>query len=122
MKLNDPWFEYVRTGRKIYEGRRWWAPTQALRPNDWIVFERITYPEQKCQKQIQEILWFPTFEAALQVLPLADVLPGVQSIEEGVAIYSQFVSLATQLRDGICMIRLQNLSNARLAGHDNILQ
>lgn len=105
MKLGDPWFEYVANGTKRYEGRRWWKPTQELRIGDTITFQGSQ--NRECRKIIKNILLFPTFEAALQSLPLEQVLPGVTTIDEGVQIYLQFVSLKTQKSDGICMIELK---------------
>jgi ASC-1-like (ASCH) protein len=56
---------------------------------------------------IEAILKFPTFEVALRSLPLSKVLPNCNSVEEGVEIYKQFVSLPTQEKDGVLMFLLR---------------
>lgn len=55
---------------------------------------------------VKQIIKFSTFEEALQSLPVKDILPGVDSIGEGVEVYKKFVSIETQLRDGVVMIEL----------------
>jgi ASC-1-like (ASCH) protein len=104
MRLGDPWFEFVASGTKIYEGRRWWKPTQKLQIGDSITFQGSE--NRECRKIIKNVLLYPTFEVALRDLPLEKVLPGVSTVAEGVAIYLRFVSLETQQKDGICMLEL----------------
>ena len=101
MKLNSPWYELVRDGKKIYEGRR-----RML--GDVIEFSHYTddtLPAFLCL--IDAIFHYQTFEDALNTLPINDVLPIEDiTIEKGVEIYKRFVSLPTQLKDGIVMFKV----------------
>lgn len=56
---------------------------------------------------VEDILSFPTFEEALRSLPIERVLPipGI-TIEQGVEIYKRYVSLETQAKDGVAMIKV----------------
>lgn len=101
--VGDPWFKYIQDRRKMYEGRRWWPKTKALQPNDFICFRRVN---QTCIKRVKQIHLFPSFEDALRTLDLEKVLPEVKTVEEGVEIYQKFVSLATQKKEGVCIIEL----------------
>jgi ASC-1-like (ASCH) protein len=102
--LNDPWFDLVRSGRKVYEGRR---NIKAWHAGQRLTIGHHTEPQRApFGATVAEVLHFPTFEAALRALPLERVLPGVATVEQGLAIYAQFVSLPTQLRDGVVMLRL----------------
>jgi len=49
-----------------------------------------------------------SFETALQIYPLEDILPGVENVEEGIKIYLKYVSKETQKRDGVCVIELED--------------
>jgi len=103
--LSDPWFGHIKSGAKIYEGRRWWAPTQRMKVGDTIAFKSRATGEI-CPKRIKKIVVYDSFETALQIVPLQDILPGVKTIAEGVKLYEKFVSLDTQSTDGVCIIEL----------------
>lgn len=110
MHLNSPWFEFVRDGKKLYEGRRRTPKILQLKPNDIINIKHYTKPdvEEPYRVCIENILYFPTFEDALKSLPLHDVLPIDDiTIEKSVEIYQQYVSLQTQEKDGIVMIKIK---------------
>lgn len=103
IRLTDPWFEYVKTGQKIYEGRRFLN----FDIGDILRISHRTNPElEPFRVKIKNVLRFKTFEEALNVLNMSEVLPGVQTVQEGVEIYYQFVSLKTQEAEGICMIEM----------------
>ena len=105
--LNSPWFEHVITGRKRYEGRRLTGNVKEWRIGDRLL---ISHHSDKTKARFAMTIvnteHFQTFEHALHVLGLAQVLPDVSTIEEGVEIYKKFVSLPTQLKDGVCMVEL----------------
>jgi ASC-1-like (ASCH) protein len=106
LELNDPWFGLAHNGTKQYEGRRSTPRLKALKAGDQIdVFRYTDFAVMMISMTVVEILEFPTFEIALRELPLEQVLPGVKTIEEGVEIYKKFVSLATQEREGVVMIK-----------------
>ena len=51
---------------------------------------------------------FNTFEEALKTLPINDILPIDNiSVDKGVEIYKNFVTIPTQLKDGIVMIKIK---------------
>jgi ASC-1-like (ASCH) protein len=108
MKLSEPWYQYVQDGVKIYEGRRYTDKVAGLKPGDIIEFQHATEADKPGVKVIvEEVLRFSTFEEALNTLPVSQVLPipGL-TVEEGVKIYLKYVSLPTQIKDGVCMIRI----------------
>ena len=96
--LNSPWFELVRDGKKKYEGRRRTEKLLALKCGDRIEIHNHT------DKTRQPYF----FRQALETLPIQDVLPVDNiSVDEGVRIYHQYVSQATQERDGVVMIKIR---------------
>ena len=108
MNLNSPWYEHVVAGRKRYEGRRRTEKTDAIQVGDVITFSHATDSARPpCTRTVIALHAFDTFRDALDALPLEDVLPGVTSVDMGVAVYARFVSLPTQIRDGVVMLELR---------------
>jgi ASC-1-like (ASCH) protein len=108
LSLNSPWFDHVKSGRKLYEGRRRTETVKKWQIGDRLQISHHTDPyEPKLPKIIKSLQMFATFEDALKTLGLERVLPDVRTIEEGIEIYKRFVSIPTQLKDGVCMIELQ---------------
>ena len=106
--LNSPWFELVRDGKKKYEGRRKTALTDSYQIGSLLevrhYIDKTIEPFTVC---VQERLLFQTFEEALNTLDVQEVLPieGI-TVQKGIDIYQQYVSMATQLKEGIVMLRL----------------
>jgi ASC-1-like (ASCH) protein len=108
MSLNSPWFELVKQGVKKYEGRRNTDKIKRMNVGDAILFRHHTDPSiQPFKARIVGLNPFPTFKHALEYLPIRDVLPidGI-TVADGVNIYQQYVSLATQERDGVVLIEV----------------
>ena len=106
--LNSPWFELVKDGKKIYEGRRNTAFTRSLKIGQNLEIKHyIDRSISPYTVTISDFLYFKTFEEALINLPIDQVLPIENiTIQNGVDIYKQFVSLDTQLKDGVVMIKV----------------
>jgi len=112
MSLSSPWYEHVASGRKRYEGRRLTAATTAIAQGDTITFKHHTDPLLPSHSHtVVAVHVFPCFRAALEALPLDQVLPDVASVEEGCEVYERYVSLPTQLRYGVVMLELSSLGN-----------
>lgn len=108
MSLNSPWFELVKSGQKKYEGRRNTDKIKCMNVGDTILFRHHTDPSiEPFKARIVSLNPFPTFKHALECLPIRDVLPidGI-TVADGVKIYQQYVSLATQERDGVVLIEV----------------
>lgn len=104
MTLNDPWFNYVKDGTKIYEGR---CNKKSYVIDDQIIFAHHTdKTQQTFTKTVVEILYFKSFEEALTMLPISQILPNINTVSDGVDIYKKFVSLETQNKCGVIMIKL----------------
>ncbi len=106
--LNSPWFEHVQDGSKKYEGRCYWKSVLKYTTGDLLnIHHHKNSNHEPFFAKIKSIQLFKNFQTALETLPLGDVLPGIESIEDGCKIYEQFVSLKTQESNGVCMIELQ---------------
>ncbi len=108
LTLSDPWFEYVRQGRKIYEGRRLkMSFFRTLSVGTLIKFKHYNNEGiEPFYARVIGILEFNSFQEALEQLPLSEVLPDVATIAEGVSIYEQYVSQRAQKQSGVCMLKI----------------
>jgi ASC-1-like (ASCH) protein len=108
--LNSPWFELVKQGKKIYEGRR---NTLKVREiciiGNIITIKHFTDATQEpYQVIIEDFKHFSTFEDALRELDINEILPLENiTVEKGVLIYQKYVSLKTQNEDGTVMIKIK---------------
>lgn len=103
LQVHVKWFDLIQAGKKKHEGRRYFAKATEIKVGDVIRFSIYKEPDSKrtCDKVVESIHRFKTFEDGLNRLPLHEILPGTETIAEGVAVYLQYVSLSTQLRDGV---------------------
>jgi ASC-1-like (ASCH) protein len=105
--LNDPWFELVKSGEKIYEGRRKTIKSDNINIYDILLVKHYTdNTKEPYYIQIIDKLYFDNFEQALNTLPINKVLPTVTTVKEGIEIYKKYVSLETQKKDGIIMFKI----------------
>jgi ASC-1-like (ASCH) protein len=113
MHLNSPWFELVRSGKKIYEGRRKTPKIMELKIGQKITIHHyINKNEKPYTICIDDIFFYDTFEDALFVLPIDKVLPLDDiTIEKGVEIYKKYVSLETQQKDGVVILQIHVVSD-----------
>lgn len=108
MRLNTPWYEYVKSGEKIYEGRRLTEKVQGIKTGDKIEFLHATDPDQDViTVEVLDVLIYPTFREALESLPISEILPiSGLTMDQGDDIYKKYVSHATQVKDGVAMIKI----------------
>ena len=111
LTLNSPWFEYVRDGIKTYEGRSCKnGKVKKYKIGDIITISHHTdFNQKEYQVKILDILFYPDFRFALEILGLEKTLPGTKTIDEGETIYFKYVSKETQFEYGVCMINVQRI-------------
>ena len=108
--LNSPWFELVKEGKKIYEGRRNTEIIRNICIGDILEVKHYVKKNELASYyiRVEDKLYYKTFEEALQSLDIIKVLPLDNiTIEQGVEIYKKFVSLTTQEKDGVCMLKIK---------------
>ena len=108
--LNDEWYYAVQYRRKRWEGRRVTDKTKLFKTGDVLVIGHHTKKDlPHLRRTIGRIRPYGTYRLALGELPMEEVLPSagvVRTIDEGCKIYEQYVSLTTQVSDGVFMIEL----------------
>lgn len=109
--LNSPWYEFVRDGKKLYEGRSAKNDVTKYAAGDLLeIRHHVNNTSPAYTKKIVSLTLFRDFRAALTSLGLGTVLPGVETIDEGVKVYYRYVSQTTQDTHGVCMIELAEVS------------
>lgn len=87
LHCQNPWFNFIRDGKKIVEGRKNLPKFKSWCKDDYLIFrcghaEFLTrIVELRRYKNLEEYLNFEGFER---------VLPGIQSFDEALSIYLQW--------------------------------
>lgn len=114
--LHSPWFELVKSDKKIYEGRRKTSKIDNLNVGQYLIVYRIDDSNivdiitEPFIIVIEEKINFNTFEDALKCLPIEDILPIENiNVSYGVEIYKKYVSLETQNKYGIVILKIKRV-------------
>ena len=89
LSLQQKYFDAIKAGIKIAEGRPFSSKFKDLHPGDQISFTCVTTNEIIVCR-VQAIHLYPSFYEMLQAQGLCNMLPGVATIEQGVAVYEGF--------------------------------
>jgi ASC-1-like (ASCH) protein len=88
--VQEPWWSYIKSSHKIYEGRINKGDFHDTVIGDIFVF---TNAGRSIKTVLVKKYLFTDFTAYLTQLGLAFTLPGVETIEEGLAVYSRYFDL-----------------------------
>ena len=101
MGLQEEYLRAIAEGRKRIEGRLYDEKRQAIKPGDEIVFEN------KLVCVVKDLRVYPSFREMLEREGIENVLPGVESIEEGVRVYRRFYSEEKERKYGVVAIEVE---------------
>lgn len=116
LHVPEPWFTLVKNGKKtviIYchsEGMMDLAQQLIKRGSTLMIYS--TYPlkhEIGHHILVRVTDWpckYDSFKSMLDMENISDVLPGINSIDEGIKIYYQFENYQTNESNGVLAIRL----------------
>ncbi len=106
--LSEPWFSLIKLGIKTVEGRLAKGDFANMAIGDIIEFSNDSFGfERKFLVKITKIETFKTFRLYLKAKKLSKCLPGVDSLDQGVAVYRQFYSQEQEKEFGIIAITVQ---------------
>ena len=89
MRLDTIYFDYILSGKKVYETRVWDAKRKQISLMDTVLFKD-RGSSRTFTAQITEISWFKDFKSAILDSGLKKVLPNATSVENGVKLYEAF--------------------------------
>ena len=97
----------IAAGVKTCEGRLWKGDFRAMGAGDVLEFH---HGNRSCRVLIVGMSMYDTFEAYLIGEGLDRCLPGIGSVEDGVAVYHQYYSEKEEHLYGVVGIRMELLS------------
>ncbi len=104
-RVQSPWFEHVRDGTKTAEGRLCKGVFARIEAGDRLLVNRADDPLESFQAVVKRVTRYASFGAALEK-ELAAMLPGIDSVEEGVAVYRGFYSEEQERAHGVVVVEL----------------
>ncbi|XP_002987745.2 uncharacterized protein LOC9651814 [Selaginella moellendorffii] len=90
LHVQDRFLSQLRDGSKIVEGRCATGFYSRIRPGDYLLFNGVLIMETK------DVRAYESFQDMLETEGLENVLPGIESVEEGIGIYRGFYSRETE--------------------------
>ena len=97
----DPWFGFLKSGRKVVEGRINNKKYNNLKEGDLI---KMTKESEYISLKVNNINKYGSFREMLENETLERVLPEVESIDDGVKIYREFYSEEVEKEKGVLAI------------------
>lgn len=105
--LSEPWFSLIRDGVKTVEGRLHGGDFREMVEGDRILFfNNDTEEERRVLTEVQSKRMYDSFSLFLRK-ELANALPGVQTVEEGVRIYHSFYPHEAETRYGVVAVEVK---------------
>ncbi|WP_456481333.1 HisA/HisF-related TIM barrel protein [Methanopyrus sp.] len=101
MGLEEEYLELIKEGKKTVEGRVKDDKRTRIKPGDKILFNR------RLLVKVVDVREYDSFEEMLREEGLENVLPNVDSIEEGVEIYRRFYSSGKEKMFGVLAIEIE---------------
>ncbi|XP_061365169.1 uncharacterized protein LOC133308551 [Gastrolobium bilobum] len=104
LNVQEPFFSQLKDGLKTIEGRCASGKYSRIELGNLILFNKSVVFE------VQGIQWYPSFFDMLEAESLGKVLPGVESVEEGVKIYRRFYTEEKEQANGVLAITVSKMA------------
>ena len=98
----QPWFSYIKEGKKTVEGRINKGLFKQLQPGNIVVFKN-GYDLVKVKFTGKNE--YPSFEEMLKKESLQRVLPNIKSIPEGINVYRQYFTEDVERQYGVVALK-----------------
>ncbi|KAF3457765.1 hypothetical protein FNV43_RR02424 [Rhamnella rubrinervis] len=98
LDVQEPFFSQLKDGLKTIEGRCAGGKYSRIGSGTFLLFNKYIVVE------VQDVHWYPSFYNMLEAEGLANVLPGVESLKDGVQIYRKFYTEETERSNGVLAI------------------
>nr|XP_043630512.1 uncharacterized protein LOC122601843 [Erigeron canadensis] len=100
LHVQEPFFSQLKDGKKTIEGRCAGGNFNRIAPGSLILFN-------KCLLlQVQGVHHYSSFSDMLATEDLTKVLPGVETVKEGIQVYRKFYSEEKEMSNGVLAIFL----------------
>ena len=105
-EVQEPWFGYIKSGRKIIEGRLNKGSFKELKEGDIVHWKNM---DNIIKTKIISIHHHKDFEKMLKAHRLYNVLPNVRTYKDGVKVYNKFFSPFDVKKYGVLAIKIQKI-------------
>jgi ASC-1-like (ASCH) protein len=105
--VRQPWFNHIKDGKKIVEGRLFKDDIKEMNEGDTIIFKCPDDSNLEITVSIIKIVKYNNFEDYLRAERLKNCLPGVKKISDGKDIYYNFYSKNDEKKYGVAAIRFK---------------
>ncbi|XP_020676855.2 uncharacterized protein LOC110095591 isoform X3 [Dendrobium catenatum] len=99
LHVQEPFFSQLRVGMKTAEGRCATEDYNRISAGSFLLFNR------SLLLQVQDVRYYRSFSEMLEV-ELANALPGIPTVEEGVQIYRKFYTEEKEKSNGVLAIHV----------------
>jgi len=107
MNLDTIYFDYIRSGKKLYEIRIYDDKRKKIKLLDIITF-RDRETKKTFSAKIIELSYFPDFKSAISEVGIKKVLPNARSLKEGIDTYLNFPQYKEgSKKNGVLRMRFQ---------------
>ncbi|KAE9600409.1 putative PUA-like domain-containing protein [Lupinus albus] len=104
LHVQEPFFSQLKDGLKTIEGRCATSKYSRIELGDLILINKSMVFE------VQGIRQYPTFSDMLEAERMEKVLPGVESVEEGLEVYRRFYTEEKELENGVLAIIISKVA------------
>ena len=109
MKLRSVYFNLIKDGVKIYEGRLNDEKRRLIDVGDVIVFKKEPELTETFNAVVKDLVYFSSFEEMANTLPLEKVGFDKETPSEVVDIYHQFYTVEDENKYGVVAIKVEVL-------------
>jgi ASC-1-like (ASCH) protein len=89
INCDEPWFSFIKKGKKPVEGRKSKKKYRNLKPGDKVLFKCIE-TQESFLATVLKVECYDSLTDYLKAVTLEKALPGISSFSEGLKIYSQW--------------------------------
>lgn len=107
MKLRSVYYDLIKNGTKIYEGRLNDEKRQLIDVGDVIIFKREPELKDSFSTVVKDLIYFDSFEEMAKTLPLKKIGFEKETQEEVVDIYHKFYSIEDEKKYGVVAIKVE---------------
>ncbi|CAH6418588.1 Hypothetical protein POVN_LOCUS306 [uncultured virus] len=90
IEVSEPWFSLIAEGKKTVEGRKGTVIWSRIKAGSKLLFMEAKEKKRIVGAKATGVTKYPSIEAYLKEEGVNACLPGVQTQEEGVAVYRSF--------------------------------
>ena len=109
MKLRKVYFDMIKSGEKVYEGRLNDEKRQLIDIGDVIEFQKEPELKEAFNVVVKDLIYFSSFKEMANTLPLEKIGFKSETVDEVVDIYHQFYNVDNEIKFGVVAIKVEVL-------------